>query len=334
MAPHKTAMPVPGSTDVFEERYWSAINSPTLGPDGAVRLFLHLVEDVTAFLPGRQQAGSRASRLDAHEHATEPERHASAKEPQELNEQLREAKTHVEQLLDRQRQFAADASHELRTPIASLRLQVEAAKLHPEDVDLPDLLEHVMGGIVRVENIISDLHLLARPQADTGRILEDVDLTELVETQAARWADRCNLRIDVDPAVTVNAAPGEIARLFVALLDNARRHATHMVEVRLHGAGEHAELAVTDDGQGIALPTANAYSGTSSGWTPPAAATGAVPAWGWPSRATSPQITTAPCTSKTRRPVARASSSAFPSPADTGPDPAHLHPRSASTPAL
>ncbi|MGJ6965614.1 ATP-binding protein [Streptosporangium sp. G11] len=252
MAPHKTATPVSGSADVFEERHWSAINTPVLDPDGEVTLLLHLIEDVTAFLVRRQQAGSRASEPDTHEHATEAERHTPARKPQELSEQPGEAKTHVEQLFDRQRQFAADASHELRTPIAGLRLQLEAARLYPDDVDLPDLLDHVMGDLDRLENITNDLLLLARPQADTGRILQNVDLTELVKTEAARWADRCNLRLDLDLAVTVNAAPGQIARLFVNLLDNARRHATHMVEVRLRRAGEHAELAVTDDGEGIA----------------------------------------------------------------------------------
>ncbi|WP_084959855.1 sensor histidine kinase [Thermoactinospora rubra] len=158
----------------------------------------------------------------------------------------------MEQLVDRQRQFAADASHELRTPIAGLRLQVEAARLYPDDVDLPDLLDHVMGDLDRLENIINDLLLLARPQPDTERVLEEVDLTELVKTEAARRPDRCHLRLDLDPAVTVKAAPGPIARLFVNLLDNARRHAAHMVEVRLRRTGEHAELAVTGDGEGIA----------------------------------------------------------------------------------
>ncbi|MER6008940.1 ATP-binding protein [Nonomuraea angiospora] len=252
MAPHKTAMPVSGSADVFEERYWSAINTPILDPDGEVTLFLHLIEDVTALLTRRQQAGPQAREPDVREQAMEAERYALAKELQELNEQLREAKTYVEQLFDRQRQFAADASHELRTPIAGLRLQVEAAQLHPDDVDLPDLLDHIKGDLDRLENIINDLLLLARPQADTGRILEDVDLTELIKTEATRWADRCNLRLDLDPAVTVNADPGEIARLLVNLLNNAQRHATHTVEIRLRRAGEHAELAVTDDGNGIA----------------------------------------------------------------------------------
>ncbi|WP_240506468.1 PAS domain-containing protein [Thermoactinospora rubra] len=73
MVPHKTAMPVSGSADMFEERYWSAINTPVLDPDGAVRLFLHLVEDVTAFLTTRQQAGSRAGKVDAHGHTMEAE---------------------------------------------------------------------------------------------------------------------------------------------------------------------------------------------------------------------------------------------------------------------
>ncbi|MEO3811542.1 HAMP domain-containing sensor histidine kinase [Sphaerisporangium sp. B11E5] len=188
--------------------------------------------------PGRVEA----------EHEVPPE---GTREP---DEQLREAKAHVQQLLDRKRQFAADASHELRTPITGLRLQVEAARMHPEDVDLPELLDHVMGDLVRLEKILADLVRLACPKADTGKILEDVDLTELVKTVAARWAGRCDLRLDLDPAVMVNAAPGQIARLLVNLLDNVRRPATRVIEVRLRRAGEHAELAVTDDGEATPTP--------------------------------------------------------------------------------
>ncbi|TMR93949.1 cytochrome P450 [Nonomuraea basaltis] len=222
------------------------------GEDDLLGLMMEAVDPETGRRLDDDNVRDQARELDSHEQAMEVERYVPAKELQELNEQLREAKTHVEQLFERQCRFAADASHELRTPIAGLRLQVVAAQLHPDDVDLPDLLNHVKGDLDRLENIVNDLLLLARPQADTGRILQDVDLTELIKTEAARWADRCNLQLDLDPAVTVNAAPGEIARLFVNLLDNARRHATHMVEIRLRRAGEHAEVAVTDDGEGIA----------------------------------------------------------------------------------
>ncbi|WP_433427825.1 sensor histidine kinase [Nonomuraea sp. CA-141351] len=157
----------------------------------------------------------------------------------------------AEQLLDRQRQFAADASHELRTPLTALRVQVEEARLHPDDVDLPDLLNHVTDDLDRLENIISDLLLLATLEADLGRRLEEVDLTTLVETVAARWTESHDVRLNLEAAVTVEAASWQIARLLANLLDNARRHATHRLEVDLRRAGDHAELTVADDGQGI-----------------------------------------------------------------------------------
>ncbi|MCT9933912.1 PAS domain-containing sensor histidine kinase [Planotetraspora sp. A-T 1434] len=251
MAPQKYAMPVSGSAQLCEERDWSTINSPVLGPNGAVVLFVHRTEDVTGFIQQRQRTSSRVSGPGAGEEAMEAELYARAKELQELNEQVREAKTHAEQLLDRQRQFAADASHELRTPLAALRVEVEAAQLHPDDIDLPDLLNHVMDDLDRLENIINDLLLLARLEADIDRKLEEVDLTELVRTEAARWVESYGVRLNLDPAVTVEAASTQIARLLANLLENARRHATHSVEVDLRRAGDHAELAVADDGEGV-----------------------------------------------------------------------------------
>jgi signal transduction histidine kinase len=155
------------------------------------------------------------------------------------------------QLLDRQRQFAADASHELRTPLAALRVQVEEARLHLEDIDLPDLLNNVTNDLDRLENIVNDLLLLAALEGDLGRGLEEVDLTALVETVAARWTESHDVRLDLEAAVTVEAVSWQLARLLDNLLDNALRHATHSVEVDLRRAGDHAELAVADDGQGV-----------------------------------------------------------------------------------
>ncbi|MFD8380330.1 PP2C family protein-serine/threonine phosphatase [Streptomyces sp. NPDC059679] len=69
----------------FEERYWSPLNTPVLGPDGSVQLIIHRVEDVTDFVLGRAQAPlTRTAEIDA-------DLHTRARELQELNERLREA---------------------------------------------------------------------------------------------------------------------------------------------------------------------------------------------------------------------------------------------------
>ncbi|WP_127933776.1 ATP-binding protein [Nonomuraea polychroma] len=105
--------------------------------------------------------------------------------------------------------------------------------------------------------MICDIHagapllLLAALEADLGRGLEEVDLTALVETVAARRAESHDVRLDLEAAVTVEAVSWQLARLLDNLLDNALRHATHSVEVDLRRAGDHAEPAVADDGQGV-----------------------------------------------------------------------------------
>ncbi|MGW3567918.1 PP2C family protein-serine/threonine phosphatase [Streptomyces sp. NPDC000941] len=91
MALQKYDIPVPGGEGVkrgegrFEERYWSPINIPVLGPDGSVQLIIHRVVDVTDFVRGRARAPlTRTAEIDA-------DLHTRAQELQELNERLREA---------------------------------------------------------------------------------------------------------------------------------------------------------------------------------------------------------------------------------------------------
>ncbi|GGK81363.1 hypothetical protein Sme01_63320 [Sphaerisporangium melleum] len=161
------------------------------------------------------------------------------------------ARTSTERLLDRQRQFVTDASHELRTPLTALRVRVEEAQMHPGDIDLPDLLGHLTGGLDRLENLIDDLLLLSTLDTGPTERLEEVNLTCLVETVAAHWGEGCDVRLDLERAVMVEAASWQITRLFTNLLDNARRHAARGLQVGLRRAGGHAELSVADDGPGV-----------------------------------------------------------------------------------
>ncbi|OPG06743.1 cell wall metabolism sensor histidine kinase WalK [Microbispora sp. GKU 823] len=167
-------------------------------------------------------------------------------------ERLREADDRAERARERQRQFAADASHELCTPIAALRTRLEEAQLHPDETDLDDLLGHTLHDLDRVQGIVTDLLLLTR-LGTAPRRAERVNLTALVRAEAARRMDGHDIRLRLDPAVTVEGDPEQIIRVIGNLLDNARRHAARTIRIGLRRAGDGAELTVADDGEGIAL---------------------------------------------------------------------------------
>ncbi|GAA4570075.1 sensor histidine kinase [Planotetraspora kaengkrachanensis] len=164
---------------------------------------------------------------------------------------IEDAKRISDRAVGQQRQFVADASHELRTPLAGLRTELEEAQLHPAETDLPDLLDHTLEDVNRLESIITDLLLLARVGADGKAERTKVDLSELVRNEVARRLDRLPVRLRVEPGVVVNAIRPQLARVLTNLVDNAQRHARRGVEVHLRRDGGYAELSVTDDGPGI-----------------------------------------------------------------------------------
>ncbi|MQY34005.1 hypothetical protein SRB17_19710 [Streptomyces sp. RB17] len=96
MALQKYDIPVMDRPGVFEERWWSPVNTPVLGPDGQVAYIIHRVEDVTAFVKAHQAAHPAAALLSEHldeTQALEAELYARARELQRLNEELRQAHT-------------------------------------------------------------------------------------------------------------------------------------------------------------------------------------------------------------------------------------------------
>jgi signal transduction histidine kinase len=167
---------------------------------------------------------------------------------------IEEAKRSAESALLRQRQFAADAAHELRTPLAGLRAELEEAQLHPDQNDLPDVLRRTLTDVDRLQAIIADLLLLAKLGANAPQEQEPIDLAVLVEQEVSHRPQRVGVRLRLEAGATVDGVPSQLRRLIANLLDNAQRHADHavLVEVRRRGAG--AELSVSDDGAGV--PTA------------------------------------------------------------------------------
>ncbi|MFE7295869.1 sensor histidine kinase [Streptomyces sp. NPDC057579] len=156
----------------------------------------------------------------------------------------------LEKSVERQRQFVADASHELRSPIASLRTQLEVARAHPHLLELDGLIEDT----VRLERVASDLLLLARLDAGERPRAERLDLAELVRDELAhRSGDRLPVTADLpDEPLPVSASHTQLARVLGNLLDNAQRHAASVVRVAVHrGAAGTVTLDVADDGPGV-----------------------------------------------------------------------------------
>ncbi|BDT98704.1 sensor histidine kinase [Nocardia sputorum] len=156
----------------------------------------------------------------------------------------------LEESTERQRRFIADAAHELRSPIASLRTQLEVAQAHPELLELDGLI----GDTIRLEHLAADLLLLARLDAGEQPRADRVDLTVLVREELEhRVRDRVAVQIATpEQAVAVTGSRTQLARVLGNLVDNAQRHAASTVRVAVdRDADGRAVLSVTDDGPGV-----------------------------------------------------------------------------------
>src|SRR5271157_1228783 len=161
----------------------------------------------------------------------------------------------------RQRDLVSDTAHELRSPIASIRAQLEVALDHPDGLDWPETARDVHADTLRLARLTEDLLLLARLDGQHLR-RRPTDLSALCESVAARYtAARVPVRADAVRADAVRADavapcvvagdPDALSRLLVNLLDNAVRHAASQVCVSVRGDDGWAVLVVSDDGPGI-----------------------------------------------------------------------------------
>jgi signal transduction histidine kinase len=154
----------------------------------------------------------------------------------------------LEASVERQRRFVADASHELRSPIASLRTQLEVGAAHPELLDVSGAVEDT----VRLQQLAADLLLLARLDAGErpGQALLD-PAQLLAEEVARRTGDRIPVEVTVAEGLQVAGSRSQLARVVGNLIDNAQRHAAASVTASVRRRGGRIVLAVADDGAGV-----------------------------------------------------------------------------------
>jgi signal transduction histidine kinase len=164
----------------------------------------------------------------------------------------------LESASQRQRQFVSDASHELRSPVAAIRAQLEVALAQAgtasgAGVDWPTVARKALGEEARLEALVSDLLMLA--STDEQRELQgavDVDIAALVREEVARpRAVTVELLATGGTSWPVRGRPDQLGRVVANLLDNACRYAAGRVTVSLEKVANAVQIVVEDDGPGI-----------------------------------------------------------------------------------
>lgn len=157
----------------------------------------------------------------------------------------------------RQQRFIADASHELRSPIANLRASLESSLAHPEHVDWPETVRDALTDIDRLQHLTDDLLLLARlddPAPPAGTPVDLAALThDLVEEfRHLRIHQKLRFTFHADDPVVVHGSAVQLERLLRNLLDNAARHARTVTDIAVtSGTDGLARVEIRDDGPGI-----------------------------------------------------------------------------------
>ncbi|MFZ5851763.1 MAG: sensor histidine kinase, partial [Actinomycetota bacterium] len=158
------------------------------------------------------------------------------------------------ELVARERAFSADASHQLRTPLTRLRLELETA-LAGEPAGLPAAAARAIDAVDQLEATIDDLLALAR---DVPGQREELDVTDLLAQLRAQWhgplaAAGRPLRLQTDGEVPApRAARAAVWQILQVLVDNAARHGRGAVTVTVRDAGGAVAVDVTDEGPGVA----------------------------------------------------------------------------------
>jgi signal transduction histidine kinase len=160
----------------------------------------------------------------------------------------------LEQGQARQRRLVADASHELRSPVATIRQHAEVALAHPDRTTTTELAATVLAEDLRLQRLAEDLLLLTRADEHTLALRRrPVDLDDLVFDEARRVRAASGLRVDTTAvsAGRVDGDPAGLRRVLRNLGDNAARAAGAHLAFSVAEDDGVVRLTVDDDGQGI-----------------------------------------------------------------------------------
>jgi signal transduction histidine kinase len=163
----------------------------------------------------------------------------------------------LDDMLARERAFSADASHQLRTPLAGLRLRLEAALDQPNQ-DLDATLRGAVRDTERLERTITELLTLARDRADGHHRRPRLDLSGLLRELEQTWGPRLALegrafRVEEDAQAPTAASTAAVRQVLNVLVDNATVHGEGTVAVTARETAGALAIDVSDDGSPITL---------------------------------------------------------------------------------
>jgi signal transduction histidine kinase len=171
----------------------------------------------------------------------------------------------LEETVNRERAFSADASHQLRTPLQALRIELEAVELRG---DAPPEIRAALVQADRLETTIATLLAVAR---DAPRATGTTAVASVVETARARWhgplaATSRPLRVALPPDLPpAGADPHVVTEILEVLLDNATRHGAGAVAVTVRALDGWLAIDVSDEGPGFAIDPEEAFARSSRG---------------------------------------------------------------------
>ncbi|HEX3004539.1 MAG TPA: HAMP domain-containing sensor histidine kinase [Angustibacter sp.] len=152
-----------------------------------------------------------------------------------------------------QRQFVADAGHELRSPLSTLTAAVEVARRESDAGAWAELSDVMQAELDRLTQLVENLLLLSKvDELGLEIATQDVDLDDLVDEQRRRLLAHPGLQLQVTTQPTrVRGDRSRLAQVLANLVDNAVRHTRSLVRISVRTDGDHAIVIVEDDGPGV-----------------------------------------------------------------------------------
>lgn len=182
-----------------------------------------------------------------------PEPSYSIPEAQAIGTALHTSAKSLEELVRREREFTANASHQLRTPITALRLELEDLALWPETPPaVAAQLGCALAEVDRLTTAVSSLLELAHGQGAVAA--HTVDLAELMNGSARQWRHHAQaagrtITTKTPQSLVATVAPGPIQQILDILIDNALKHGNGEVILKASEESGHHSLSVTDHGR-------------------------------------------------------------------------------------
>lgn len=248
---------------VFEERYWSPINSPVVGADHKVQYIIHRVEEVTEFVLSKSRAASRDTEFNARMEQMEAEIFQSSQKVQAANQQLEAANKELES-------FSYSVSHDLRAPLRAMDgfsravLEDYGSQLPPDGLRY---LQVIRTSAQRMGNLIDDLlsfsrlsrATLSKRTIDARRLVQDT-----LEDLSAQRAGR-DIQLIMGELPPCEGDPALLKQVWINLLSNAikytQKRESAVIEVGCKTDGPVSIYFVRDNGTGFDMRYAHKLFG-------------------------------------------------------------------------